>query len=111
MTFVEFIEKYKGDNNYRYPHVFISGAITERLETYREYFNKAEKYIKGLGVKEIYNPSHININTPWEVAMEQTLAALLDADCIYVLKNWENSKGTKMEIEKAKELGVPVFFE
>lgn len=111
MTFVEFIRKYTEDNNYRYPHVFISGAITERLGTYRKCFNKAENYIIGLGVKQVFNPAYIDINTPWEVAMEQTLAALLDADCIYVLKNWENSKGTKMEIEKAKELGIPVFFE
>ena len=33
------------------------------------------------------------------------------SDCIYVLKNSENSKGTQAEIKKAKELNIPVLYE
>lgn len=36
----------------------------------------------------------------------------LDAcDCIYVLKNSENSKGTQNEIEYAKKLRIPILYE
>jgi hypothetical protein len=33
------------------------------------------------------------------------------SDCLYVLKNSENSKGTQNEIKVAKELGIPVLYE
>jgi len=33
------------------------------------------------------------------------------SDCIYVLKNSENSKGTQAEIKIAKELDIPVLYE
>ena len=33
------------------------------------------------------------------------------SDCIYILKNSENSKGTQAEIKKAIELGIPVLYE
>ena len=32
-------------------------------------------------------------------------------DCIYILQNSENSKGTQAEIKKAKELNIPVLYE
>ena len=33
------------------------------------------------------------------------------SDCIYILKDSENSKGTQKEIERAKELNIPVIYE
>ena len=33
------------------------------------------------------------------------------SDCIYILKNSENSKGTQAEIKKAIELDIPVLYE
>jgi hypothetical protein len=33
------------------------------------------------------------------------------SDCLYVLKNSENSKGTQGEIRFAKEKGIPVLYE
>ena len=33
------------------------------------------------------------------------------SDCIYVLENSENSKGTQAEIKRAKELNIPVLRE
>lgn len=32
------------------------------------------------------------------------------SDCIYILPNSENSKGTQAEIKKAKELNIPIFY-
>lgn len=33
------------------------------------------------------------------------------SDCIYVLKDSENSKGTQAEIRRAKELNIDIFYE
>jgi len=41
---------------------------------------------------------------------ESSLAWLEVADALYVVRGWENSKGTKAEIEVAKALGIPIFY-
>lgn len=33
------------------------------------------------------------------------------SDSVFVLKGWENSKGTQKEIERARALNIPVEFE
>jgi hypothetical protein len=30
------------------------------------------------------------------------------SDVVFLVPGWENSKGTAMEIERAKELGIPI---
>ena len=31
------------------------------------------------------------------------------SDAVFLVKGWEKSEGTKREIERAKELGIPIF--
>jgi len=38
------------------------------------------------------------------------LAWIEVSDAVLVLDGWENSSGTKAEIARAKELGVPVYY-
>jgi hypothetical protein len=40
-----------------------------------------------------------------------SMAWLEACDEIYVLNNWHTSEGTKAEIKRARELGIPVIFE
>jgi hypothetical protein len=40
-----------------------------------------------------------------------SMAWLEVSDEVYVLKGWENSKGTIAEIKRAEELGIPVTYE
>jgi len=40
-----------------------------------------------------------------------SLAWLEVSDEVFVLSGWENSAGTIKEIEKAKELGIPIKYE
>lgn len=92
------------------PTAFISGAISGRMDSYKSYFDEAVDHFREIYI-ESYNPSEIDIKTPWEIAMEETLSQLRKCDFMYVLKNWENSKGVKIEIERAKELDIPIFYE
>lgn len=94
----------------RMPKAFISGAISGRIDNYKSYFDEAERHFKDIYI-ESYNPSKIDINTPWEQAMEETLSQLRKCDFMYVLKNWEDSKGVKIEIEQAEKLNIPIFYE
>ena len=96
--------------NKRLPKVFISGAITQRLNTYEKYFNEAEQHFKQIGIKA-YNPAHIPKDTSWEKAMQITLKNLATCDFMFILKDWEKSKGVKEEIKKAKKSQMKIFFE
>jgi hypothetical protein len=42
---------------------------------------------------------------------EYSMSWLEVSDCLFLVQGWEGSKGTLKEIEKAKELNIPVFKE
>lgn len=39
-----------------------------------------------------------------------SMAWLEVSDAVLLIPGWKNSKGTLLEIERAKELGIPVFY-
>jgi hypothetical protein len=41
---------------------------------------------------------------------EYSIGWLEVSDCMWVLPGWENSYGTKKEIEVAEKLGIPIFY-
>ena len=41
---------------------------------------------------------------------DHSMAWLEASEAVYVLTGWEASNGTKAEIARAKELGIPVFY-
>lgn len=88
--------------------VYISGKITG-LETsvYESNFQKAEDLLKKFGFEPI-NPVKLthDHDKSWLSFMRVDLKALLDCDAIYMLDNWEESKGAKIEYDLAKQLGI-----
>lgn len=48
---------------------------------------------------------------PKQAFYDYSMAWLEASDEVYVLKNSEHSEGTKKEIERAEELGIPVKYE
>ena len=44
-----------------------------------------------------------------QCVLDADLAALRSCDCIYLLKGWENSRGTKMELAEALRLGLRIW--
>ena len=57
--------------------------------------------LTGIVMGDLDYPDYFNNSQPW-------LAA---SDAVFVTPNWESSKGTAREIEYAKSLGIPVFFD
>jgi hypothetical protein len=93
--------------------VYISGKITGL--DYQDAFNnfeKAEQEIKDLGGVPI-NPMKIEHkeNPDWFDYMENDLAALLRCDGIYMLNDWGNSKGARIERAVALELGLSIVYQ
>lgn len=90
--------------------IFLSGAISNRLDTYNLYFNAAADVLMKRGWK-VYSPTCIPIDTSWKDAMKQTIRALTECDVVYVLRGYEESEGVKMELDLAKRLGLTIIYE
>lgn len=60
----------------------------------------------------IRSPHTISLAEPtWENCMREALAMLLKCDAIYMLKGWRDSKGARIELALALELGMRVIYE
>lgn len=103
--------KYKQEKG-RYPKVFLSGAISKRLDTYKTYFDAVEVALKNVysGI-EVYNPAYMPADIPWEEAMKETLGNLGRHNLVYVLKDWEGSVGVNIEVAMAEILDIPVIYQ
>lgn len=109
MTVQEFID-YVVNNGLQSRKIFLSGAITSRLDTYQEHFNRIAKELDKYKLN-YYNPATININTSWKDSMKKTIRELLDSDIVFLLKGYEGSKGVELELKIAKALDILVIEE
>ena len=100
--------------------IYISGKITGLpLEEAQALFQAAEDAIISsemfnLTSKAIpINPMKIEHNhgQSWEEYMREDIYALLGCDAIYMLNNWGESRGARLEYAIAKEIGLVISFE
>lgn len=93
--------------------IYISGAITGTSD-YMERFAKAERDLEEAGC-EVINPAKVNAQLPksttHEEYMKMSLCMLEMCDSIYMLNGWQLSKGANMELRKAKELGIAIYYQ
>lgn len=97
--------------------IYISGQVTGLEQTtYLRNFESAygQLLLCGLRPQQIVNPVAdlgLDISTPWEAAMEVCLDALKGCTAIYMLYNWKFSIGARLEVMRARELGLKVYYE
>ncbi len=92
--------------------IYLSGPITGTSD-YMERFLEAEAEMEEEGYAVI-NPAKVNAKLPsppdtsYEQYMKMSLLMLSDADEIYMMLGWEDSKGAKLELEYANATGKTV---
>lgn len=89
--------------------IYIAGKITN-LKNYKEYFEQAEKRLIEKG-HLCMNPAILPEGFPWGTYMPICYAMIDACDCIYMLENWVDSKGAKLEHEYALNNGKKVLYE
>ena len=98
--------------------IYISGPISND-PYHRESFGKAEEYLKHLGY-DIVNPLNIQekeFSGPdkeiklWNYFMRKSIRLLMGCDQIYMLENWEESRGARIEHQLATDLSMPRMYE
>jgi hypothetical protein len=96
------------------PTCYISGKITGLpFTSARLSFERAEQQVVNLRMVPV-NPMKLVPYKPelsWEDYMKEDIAALLKCDSIFMLTNWGQSKGARVEHAIAKELGLKVIYQ
>jgi|LakMenEpi03Aug12_release.lakeMendotaPanAssembly.Ray.scaffolds.fasta_scaffold558115_2 hypothetical protein len=101
--------------------IYISGKISGlTTEEALNNFERAEKYLHenqnsldSVYVNELVNPMKLehNHDKTWVEFMKEDISALLTCDAIYLLKNWGDSRGARIERAIALELGIKIIYE
>ena len=89
--------------------IYIAGKITG-YDGYKEHFKAAEKHLQGLG-HVVMNPAVLPAGFEWDEYMHVCFAMIDVCDAVYMLNNWGESKGARMEYDRAKWLVMKIMYE
>lgn len=98
--------------------IYISGKMRGlKKQTYEAHFRKAVNELiimHGVHPSRIINPCYIgNALKAFhdDDILRLDLIILERCNAIYMLNNWEDSRGAKAEKQKAEELGLKIYYE
>ena len=90
--------------------VYISGKITGDAN-YKQKFKNAENTLLSAGF-EVFNPAEQeDTGKSWTWYMRKDIAGLMECDAIFLLKDWEESRGARLEYYIAQRLEMKIFRE
>jgi hypothetical protein len=89
--------------------VYIAGKING-LENYKEVFKKAEEALIITG-HICMNPAILPEGFPYESYMPVCCAMIDQCDAVYMIKNWKDSRGAKVERAYAEAINKQIFYE
>lgn len=89
--------------------IYIAGKISG-LKNYREIFKKAENDLLTQG-NCVMNPAVLGEGFEYEVYMPICLSMLQACDTVFMLKNWTDSKGAKLERDYAIVQGKNILYQ
>ena len=92
--------------------VFISGPMSGYKQYNFPAFNAAAKRLTDEGMIAV-NPADIGVveGAKWEDYVRATIRLMMTCERVYVLPNWQESRGACLEIDIATQLGMPITFE
>jgi hypothetical protein len=88
---------------------YIAGKVTGL--PYDDVFDKFQSAAFGLKLADydVVNPMEIvPKRASWDKAMDICIEALLTCDCIYMLPDWKDSKGARLEFETAMNFKLTI---
>lgn len=91
--------------------IYISGKITRLpFEEVEDNFYNAQNRLEEKGFK-VVNPLNngLSSNEKWEHHMKADIKLLMECDTIYLLSNWKDSRGARIEKDIAVALGYDVI--
>lgn len=90
--------------------IYISGAMSSRLDTYKAAFAKAERELTERGYA-VWNPANNPQGLDYEKYFPVCYAMIDASDSIYMLNGWSKSEGARRELAYAHGKGKNVYVE
>lgn len=90
--------------------LYIAGPMTGLPEFNHPAFFAAEEELRAAGIATL-NPARKDGRdgcSEWLDFMRASLRDIADADGIATLPDWESSRGARIEVDLAQQLGIPV---
>ena len=102
--------------------VYIAGPMRGIKDFNRKEFNRAEKFLKKLGIYDPINPAQLDKESGMSdadliskdglrMAMKRDIDALFECDAIFMLLGWERSEGALIEHRLATMLGMTILYQ
>ena len=98
--------------------IFISGKISGLpFEEVEAKFDYAEQHLRELGYTEIFNPISLahefGLDKDWGFYLSKCIEVLASPKCqeVYMLLDWKDSKGARIDYATAKEFGKIINYE
>ena len=96
--------------------IYIAGQITGlHIEIAKQKFLAAFIFLQTETSfkKAIINPMYLthNHDKTWESYMKESIGAMMFCDTLYMLDNWKQSKGAKIEHALAKKLKMNIIYQ
>lgn len=90
---------------------YISGKITgSPANNVVEKFARAEEQVKAFGHEPISPLNNgLGMEEDWNEHILADIKLLLECDAIYLLKDWQDSKGARIECFVAQECGLEII--
>lgn len=91
--------------------IYIAGKVTgEPRDICVQKFNAAEELLRSKGFTEIGNPvTMVPEHYGWKEAMQICIIAVMASDCIFLLDDWQESKGARLEKTIAEHFGLEII--
>lgn len=89
--------------------VYLSGPMSGLPDFNKQAFMNAEARLNAAGIK-VVNPvkNGVPADAEWSEHMRADISMLMTCAQIAMLPGWQNSKGAKLELHIAKQLGIAV---
>lgn len=88
--------------------VYISGKITGDPD-YKQKFKRVEEALQRMGATPI-NPARLPEGLDRKFYLPVCIQMLITADVVYLLDDWKESEGAKIEEAVARYQGIPVIY-
>lgn len=88
--------------------VFVSGPVSGVDGLNRDAFEEARSRLSAMGCTVLVPHDFVPAGSAWQRAMRRTVETLARADAVACLPGWEGSRGSRVEVQLASGLGIPV---
>ena len=92
--------------------IYIAGKVTgeDRKETL-EKFKKFQDILTDAGHQPVNPMDHVSEHDNWNVAMKKCIKMLVECDGVFLIHDWKESNGARLEFECAHAFGLHMFTE